>query len=371
MGSPVNTAVQRIIQAFQAGDAARQADIENRLRQQQIEAAIESLRQSRELFPFLRQQAQFGALGERAGLLGATEQGGALDTGDLGLGQLQIPGIARTAEIGVETAGKRAKAITAGEIAAKREAFNAIQQDEIDAAAKRLEAAGIKPDNPLHDKLQARLLGIPEVVDLGAATGIKELEGVTGTAKEFLDYKKTIEAAKIRGQTSITVAGLRGGRSGGGLSPAQETALADMRILRNEFQSSLDNLEQVKGSLGPFRSRLKAIGLSTGTSTDPTFTRFFVQINQLRNKLLKVRSGSAVTDNELRRIATELPTLGVLQSDDLETIRIKLEQGLADLDAALQIFEETAGGAVSPNINIRLPQDVGKEIEDFPLPEPR
>ena len=139
------------------------------------------------------------------------------------------------------------------------------------------------------------------------------------------------------------------------VGPAQRTAVAEMRALRDvDFANVERTFEQAKDIIGPVASRGRTLATSAGLEVDPRFLNLKAAVAGLRNKLLKVRSGAAVTDQELRRISTEeLPN----ENDTAQNFAIKLETALTSLRQTITIFEEVHG--IESNVGAPTSTDTG------------
>jgi hypothetical protein len=247
---------------------------------------------------------------------------------------VNIPGLEAASEIEAAAAGKIQGARTKAELETQFEFLDKAAQKKLAELDAQLKAAGVQPGTPEYSQHLKRALGFETVkVKIGG-------QEFDLSPKDAAQVAARLEAAKIAGQTRVTVAGMRTGAKGG-LSPAQETALAGMKELEKNFTDIQTLFEAAKDKVGPLMGRSREILRSQGIKVDKNFNELAVSVARLRNKILKIRSGSAVTDNELRRIAMELPDTSNSEQD----FRIKLEQGLADLQSAIQIFTETAGAS--------------------------
>lgn len=327
-----NSAVAQILQAMQQAE-------QDFARKQQYGLQREQLGIQRGDAARREEQAKLDREQVLSAIYGRTAKGGKVSVAGQ---EVEIPGLEAQSEMETTLAGKRAKATMQGQLEAQLEFADKAAQKQLAELDAKLKAAGIQPGTPEYAKELRRQLGLERV-----KMKIGDLE-VELSPEKAADIASRQEAARIAGQTRITVAGINQ-QGKGSLSPAQETQLAEIRKNEQAFTDLLFGnagrgiigIEQIKDQMGFFSRRRKAGGLATGMTVDKNFTKFSVDLNRLRNALLKVRSGSAVTDQELRRIANELPTLDMIRSDSYETIKTKLEQGLTDIKAALEIYEKS------------------------------
>ncbi len=346
-----NESVQRILRAFALGESMRRSREQSQTEELERQQIQQGIQQRGELFPLQQQSAL-------AELLGQTEEGGTIPQGTI-LGQRGR----RTQQLELE--GQLAQRKRAGELAAETEAFAKLSDQAIEQAKKKVDALGLPEDDPRRAKLMASALGLPEQVRLGSLSKSLGVEIPEELADTYVESDKALQAitrvrqSQISGQTRVTVAGMRGG-GGKGLSPAQETALAEMLTLDRDAQEIERLYGAAKGMLGPIQGRGRELARGQGIEVNKDFNQLAVSVARFKNKLLKIRSGAAVTDNEMRRIAQELPNV----TDSPQDFEIKLQQALGDIRAAIEIFEQTAGTG-SGQTTVVVPRNVGRDIDDF------
>jgi len=346
---PVNEIVQSILQAAQIGSGIRTQRDQERERQANIENLLNQLEQRRQLFPGqLRGQelglqgAEFGIQESLANILSKTTGGGQITLP----GQeepLDIEGLTGQRQAQVSQAGAVAEAQTAGQLKAQIDAFNKVDENEVAKIKARLHEVGIEPGDPRYSATLSAAFKLPQTIPLSAIDPdmAKELGvDIPIDLEKALDRKARIKQAQVAGQARITVAGMRGT---GGLSPAQETAVADMNTGLSELRGIQDIFSKAKSKLGPIAGRSREMLRGQGVAVDKDFNLLAVKVAQFRNKLLKIRSGAAVTDNELRRIAEELPNV----SDSPQDFEIKLRAAMEDLERAISNLQQSSGGAGS------------------------
>lgn len=127
--------------------------------------------------------------------------------------------------------------------------------------------------------------------------------------------------------------------------------IAPLRAMEGQFADVLAAFEAAEDEVSPSGSAFGNIQLKTGGllgTPSKNFSGLSTQLAQLKNELLKIRSGAAVVDQEFRRIANELPTLGGGENarwlgDNAEQFRQKLELGMADVQRNISIWGQVAG----------------------------
>ena len=335
---PFNAPINDIMQAIQAADAQFA-----RMQQQKMSMGQLALGQQQE--SRLGKSQELQDLLNRAKTLSETEAGGEIEIP--GLGKIPVPGIARRGELSAAQAEKTAAATTKGQLGEQLDLTDKLNEKVVKQAEAKLKAIGITPGMKDYNSALAKELGIPEQVETTIGGRTFKL-----TVQEAAKIAAQLESARLQGQNRITIENMRQAGKGQ-LSPAQETALSEMKKSADDFDQVTKLLEPAKSQLGYFTRRKQAGQLAAGGEAKKEFLNLSIAINRLRNKLLKVRSGAAVTDQEMRRIANELPNLGMLRSDSYDTIKAKLESGLADVQRAIEIFQQTAAPGGNPTVTIQ------------------
>jgi hypothetical protein len=105
----------------------------------------------------------------------------------------------------------------------------------------------------------------------------------------------------------------------------------------NDIEKNFD-----EGFVGPIAGRIgEAKSVTVGNS--PKEASFRAAVSSLKNQLLKLRSGAAVTDQEFERILSELPT----ENDPTENFKQKLRQTKENVDLLKTTRTNLQGGATT------------------------
>lgn len=127
------------------------------------------------------------------------------------------------------------------------------------------------------------------------------------------------------------------------------------------FESAADEVSPTGSAFGSLQ--MKAGGLLGDPS--PTFAKLSTQLAQLKNTMLKIRSGAAVVDQEFRRIGNELPVLGGGENarmfgDNADVFRDKLELAAADVQRAITLWGQVSGRGQTPALPTKDPLGILK-----------
>lgn len=211
--------------------------------------------------------------------------------------------------------------------------------------------------------------------------GKEERLGKTLTSREAV-AEKNRQAAKER--TGLMISAMRGRQAS---SQAHSSLMQNERLTQQErlnlgaktvplrelegqigdvlgaFEAAADEVSPTGSAFGSLQ--MKAGGLLGDPS--PTFAKLSTQLAQLKNAMLKIRSGSAVVDQEFRRIGNELPVLGGGENarmfgDNSDVFRDKLELAAADVQRTIALWGQVSGrGAAAPPV----PPATGKPTHRF------
>jgi hypothetical protein len=130
-----------------------------------------------------------------------------------------------------------------------------------------------------------------------------------------------------------------------------------LRELEGQIGDVLGAFEAAADEVSPTGSAIGSLQMKTGGllgAPSETFSALSTQLAQLKNQLLKIRSGAAVVDQEFRRIGDELPVLGGGENarwfgDNADVFRQKLELSASDVQRTIALWGQvSSGGSATP-----------------------
>lgn len=197
--------------------------------------------------------------------------------------------------------------------------------------------------------------------------GKEERLGKTLTSRESV-AEKNRQAAKER--TGLMISAMRGRQAS---SQAHSSLMQNERLSQQErlnLGAKTVPLRELEGQIGDVLGAFEAASDEVGTTSSAigslqmktggllgapseTFSALSTQLAQLKNQLLKIRSGSAVVDQEFRRIGNELPVLGGGENarwfgDNADVFRQKLELAASDVQRTIALWGQVSGRGTAP-----------------------
>ncbi len=204
-----------------------------------------------------------------------------------------------------------------------------IRQD-LNRITAELIGAGYKPGTPEFQNQFAVKIGITgkePMVDAGEFLGDPRLRGVK------MPVSKVLNARMQQQRINISL------NNQDRFSNDQTKAIQEMMATLDDMLSVRDIFQQAKKLIGPALGRARDWFYTLGFDVDDRFAMLDSEVNTLRNTLLKTRSGAAVTDQELRRIARELPYV----TDSASNFAIKLDRAIRRMNAVIDVHMKTGG----------------------------